>query len=72
MTCRVRIDRVGKSGAWGGHPRIYEARDEADAITIAAYEIDSAKPDRPRIATVMDARGRLLFTYSGRASMVSR
>ena len=68
MAYSVRIDRLGKAGAPSGRPRIYEARDEADAVTIAAYEVDSSKPDRPRIATVIDTAGRLLFTYSGRAA----
>lgn len=66
MTYSVRINRIGRAGVPAGTPRIYEARDEADAVTIAAYEVDGSNPDRPRIATVTDAAGRLLFTYSGR------
>ncbi len=63
----VRIDRTNRAGVRAGAPRVYEARDEADALTIAQYEVDGGKPDRPRVATVMDAKGRLLFTYTGRA-----
>ncbi len=40
-----------------GASRVYEARDEADALTIAAYEVDSSKTERPRVATVRDAKG---------------
>lgn len=67
MAYTVRIDRIGKAGVPSGAPRYYAARDPADAATIAAYEVESGKADRPRIATVTDAAGRLLFTYSGRA-----
>ena len=62
MAYRVRIDRIGKTGV----PRIYNARDEADAITIATYEVDGSKPGRPRVATVTDGSGHRLFIYSGR------
>ena len=71
MAYSVRIDRIGKVGVPRSAPRVYEAKDEADAITIAAYEVDGSKPDRPRVATVTDASGRMLFTYSGRASTAS-
>lgn len=67
MVYSVRIDRIGRHGTRAGQPRIYEARDEADAVTIAAYEVDNGKAGRPRLATVTDAAGRLLFTYAGRA-----
>ncbi|MCJ2093078.1 hypothetical protein MKK67_11290 [Methylobacterium sp. J-072] len=67
MTYRVMINRIGKAGVPRSAPRIYYAKDEADAATIAAYEVDGAKPDRPRVATVTDAEGRMVFTYSGRA-----
>jgi hypothetical protein len=65
MAFAVRINRIGRAGVRAGAPRVYEARDEADAIAIAPYEVDSSKSDQPRIATVTDANGRLLFTYSG-------
>ena len=71
MTCRVKIDRIGWAGVPRGVSRIYYARDEADAATIAAYEVDGGKPDGPRAATVTDASGRMLFTYSGRAGTAS-
>lgn len=67
MAYIVRIDRIGTTGVPRSAPRVYQATDEADAITIAAYEVDGSKLDRPRVATVTDACGRLLFTYSGRA-----
>ncbi|SFM93477.1 hypothetical protein [Methylobacterium pseudosasicola] len=67
MTYRVKIDRIGVAGVPRSAPRIYDAKDEADAATIAAYEVDSSKPGRPRVATVTDASGRMVFTYSGRA-----
>lgn len=66
MTYSVKINRIGKGGAPAGAPRVYEAIDEADAITIAAYEVDGSKVDWSYVATVTDATGRLLFTYSGR------
>ncbi|MCJ2093962.1 MULTISPECIES: hypothetical protein [unclassified Methylobacterium] len=69
MTYRVKIDRIGKTGVPRSAPRIYYAKDEADAAKIAAYEVDSGKPDRPRVATVTDATGRMVFTYSGRAGL---
>ncbi|SFM62126.1 hypothetical protein SAMN05192568_104147 [Methylobacterium pseudosasicola] len=71
MTYRVRIDRIGKAGVPRSAPRIYDAKDEADAATIAAYEVDSSKPGRPRVATVTDPTGRMVFTYSGCASAAS-
>lgn len=37
---------------------------DLSAITIAAYEVDNGKPDRPRVATVRDAAGRILFDYA--------
>ena len=67
MAYSVRIDRIGKVGVPRGAPRVYQAKDEADAVTIAFYEVDGSKSDRPRVATVTDASGRMLFTYSGRA-----
>lgn len=67
MTYSVRIDHIGRAGVPAGTPRIYQAGDEADAVTIAAYEVDAIKLDGSRIATVTDAAGRLLFTYFGRA-----
>ena len=67
MAYSVRIDRIGKVGVPRSAPRVYPAKDEADAITIATYEVDGSRPDRPRVATVTDASGRMLFTYSGRA-----
>jgi hypothetical protein len=70
MRYRVRIDRIGKTGVPRSAPRIYDARDEADATVIATYEVDSSKPGRPRVATVTDASGRMVFTYSGRAGTV--
>ncbi len=66
MAYSVRIDRIGSAGIPAGTPRIYHAGDEADAVTIAAYEVDAIKLDGSRIATVTDAAGRLLFTYFGR------
>ncbi|MCJ2017552.1 hypothetical protein MKK84_08990 [Methylobacterium sp. E-065] len=72
MAYSVRIDRIGKVGVPRSAPRVYQAKDEADAITIAFYEVDGSKPDRPRVATVTDASGRMLFTYSGRASTASQ
>lgn len=72
MAYCVRIDRIGKVGVPRSAPRVYEAKDEADAVTIAVYEVDGSKPDRPRVATVTDASGRMLFTYSGRASATPR
>nr|WP_042669328.1 hypothetical protein [Methylobacterium sp. B34] len=66
MAYRVRIDRIGKTGVPRSAPRIYNARDEADAITIATYEVDGSKPGRPRVATVTDGSGHRLFIYSGR------
>ena len=71
MTYRVKINRIGKTGVPRSAPRIYYAKDEADAATIAAYEVDSAKLDRTRVATVTDATGRMVFTYSGRAGTES-
>jgi hypothetical protein len=68
MAYSVRIDRIGKTGVPRSVPRIYQATDEADALTIAYYEVDGSTPDRPRVATVTDASGRMLFTYSGRAN----
>lgn len=67
MTYRVKIDRIGTAGVPGNVSQFYSAKDEADATTIAAYEIDSNKPGRRRVATVTDASGRMVFTYSGRA-----
>lgn len=66
MAYRVRIDRIGKTGMPRSAPRIYNARDEADAFTIATYEVDGSKPGRPRVATVTDGSGHRVFTYSGR------
>lgn len=71
MAYIVRISRIGRAGVPAGAPRVYEASDEADALAIVAYEVDRSKLDRPRVATVTDARGRLLFTYSGRTDAVS-
>lgn len=70
MPYTVRIDRIGRAVVRAGAPRVYEARDETDAVTIAHYEVESSKPDQPRVATVTDATGRLLFTYSGRTGAV--
>ena len=74
MAYTVTIVRIGGAGVPVGPSRIYEAEDEAedeaDALTIAAYEVDSCKPQRHRIATVKDAAGRLLFSYSGRSGAV--
>ena len=67
MAYSVRIDRIGTAGVSRSASRVYQARDEADAVQIAAYEVDGSRPDRPRVATVTDASGRILFTYSGRA-----
>ena len=71
MAYCVRIDRIGKVGVPRSAPRVYEAKDEADAVTIAFYEVDGSKPDHPRVATVTDDAGRMLFTYSGRAETAS-
>lgn len=70
MAYTVRIDRIGRAGVPAGAPRVYEALDETDALTIVAYEVDSSKPGRPRVATVTDDDGRLLFTYSGSTKAV--
>ncbi|MCJ2098420.1 hypothetical protein [Methylobacterium sp. E-046] len=66
MAYRVRIDRIGKTGMPRSAPRIYNARDEADAVTIATYEVEGSKPGRPRVATVTDSAGHRVFIYSGR------
>ena len=71
MAYSVRIDRIGTTGVPRSAPRVYQATDEADAITIATYEVDGSRPDRPRVATVSDASGRMLFTYSRRAGTAS-
>lgn len=71
MAYSVRIDRIGMTGVPRSAPRFYQAMDEADAVTIAAYEVDGSKLDHPRVATVTDASGRMLFTYSGRAGTAS-
>ena len=71
MAYSVRIDRLGTTGVPRSAPRVYQATDAADAITIAFYEVDGSRPDRPRVATVTDAFGRMLFTYSGRANTTS-
>ena len=71
MTYRVKIDRIAQAGMPRSAPRVYNAKDEADAATIAVYEVDSSKPGRPRVATVTDPTGRLVFTYSGCASAAS-
>ena len=70
MAYTVTIVRIGGAGVPVGPSRIYEAQDEADALTIAAYEVDSCKPQRHRVATVKDAAGRLMFSYSGRSGAV--
>ncbi|MCJ2020747.1 hypothetical protein MKK84_25520, partial [Methylobacterium sp. E-065] len=72
MAYSVRIDRIGKVGVPRSAPRVYQAKDEADAITIGAYEVDGSKPDRPRVAAVTDASVRMVFTYSGRASTAAQ
>ncbi len=63
----VRIDRTNRAGVRAGAPRVYEARDEADALPSLNMRSMAANPTGPRVATVMDAKGRLLFTYTGRA-----
>ncbi|MDH3027221.1 hypothetical protein [Methylobacterium fujisawaense] len=66
MAYRVRIDRIGKTGVPRSAPRIYNASNVADAVTIATYEVDGSKPDRPRVASATDGSGQIMFIYSGR------
>ena len=66
MAYSGKIEWIGAGGTPTGPPQFFEAKDEADAVLIAANEVDNSKPRRSCIATVTDADGRQLFTYSGR------
>ena len=68
MAYSVRIERIGGAGLLPVQVQVYDAVNEADAITIAAHEIDARRYVRPRVAIVSDAAGRVMFTYIGRAS----
>ena len=68
MAFRVRIRRINRAGTPIGWVRVYDAGSEADALTVAAYEIDARRWGEAHVAMVTDAAGRLLFTYTGRAA----
>lgn len=66
MAYRIKVERVNDAGIPTGPTRVYEAADEARAVTIAVSKVASGRVERPGVATVSDPSGRLLFTYSGR------
>lgn len=66
MGYRIRVERMNEAGIPAGPSRVYEAVDEAGAITIATRKITTSRVDRPGIATVLDPTGRILFIYTGR------
>jgi hypothetical protein len=66
MGYRIRVERMDEAGIPAGPPRVYEAVDEAGAITIATRKVAMGRVERPGIATVSDPSGRVLFVYTGR------
>ena len=67
MAYSIKVERVGTEGVPIGPTDLYEAPDEADAITIAAFAVDLNRASERRVATVRDAAGRLIVSYAGRS-----
>ena len=72
VTYNVRIEQLGPAGVPTGKAAVHEADDEAEAVTIAAYEVGVDRRGRPLIARVFDATGALVLSYTGRIAADER
>lgn len=66
MGYTVRVERLGANGTPQGVVTVYEVEGEAEAVALAADEVDLPPFPPRRIASVFDDAGDLVLAYYGR------
>ena len=68
MTYSIKVEQIGEAGTPIGAADLYKTDDKANAITIAAFAVDTGDARQRRVATVLDTTGHLIVSYAGRSS----
>lgn len=71
MSYSIRVERLGENGTPEGVVTFHEVKGEGEAIALATDEVDLRATLPRRIASVFDAAGHLVLTYSGRRAVMA-
>lgn len=72
MAYSITVERIGAVGTPIGAADHYETADEDDAVTVAAFAVETTEAEWRCVATVRDTAGRLIVSYAGRPKGPSR